>query len=198
MKELIVNADDFGLSSGANRAIIRAWQEGILTSTSLMAGGKAFDEAVDLARENPGLQVGLHLTLVQGRAVASHRGFPSLVDHVAAISPTTRCMPACAISSSIPEKTARHGDRGADRDVLRHRLPLSAPGRPPNIHMHPTVFDILCTLMPKHGISSFRLSRERLSVDLSLSRRRLVGKTADALPFPVWPGAASRCCSGWG
>ena len=42
MKELIINADDFGLSPGANRAIIRAWREGILTSASLMAGGEAF------------------------------------------------------------------------------------------------------------------------------------------------------------
>src|ERR1700686_3217662 len=82
MKELIINADDFGLSSGANRAIIKAWREGILTSASLMVAGEAFDEAVTLARENPGLQVGLHLTLVQGRAVLSHGGFPSLADNM--------------------------------------------------------------------------------------------------------------------
>jgi predicted glycoside hydrolase/deacetylase ChbG (UPF0249 family) len=80
MKELIVNADDFGLSSGANRAIIRAWQEGVLTSASLMVGGSGFEEAVALARENPALQVGLHLTLVQGRAVGARAGFPPLVD----------------------------------------------------------------------------------------------------------------------
>jgi len=55
MKELIINADDFGLSSGANRGIIKAWREGILTSASLMVGEKAFPEAVALARANPGL-----------------------------------------------------------------------------------------------------------------------------------------------
>ncbi|HYS44667.1 MAG TPA: ChbG/HpnK family deacetylase, partial [Geobacteraceae bacterium] len=80
MKELIINADDFGLSSGANRAIIKAWREGVLTSASLMVTGEAFDEAVALARENPGLQVGLHLTLVQGRAALPHGGFPTLID----------------------------------------------------------------------------------------------------------------------
>ena len=68
MKQLIVNADDFGLSSGANRAIITAWQQGVLTSASLMVGGNGFEEAVALAKDNPGLQVGLHLTLVQGRS----------------------------------------------------------------------------------------------------------------------------------
>src|SRR5689334_4199816 len=81
MKELIINVDDFGLSSGANRGIIKAWQEGILTSTSLMPGGLAFDEAVALAKRNPGLQVGLHVTLVQGRAVLERQGLPPLADH---------------------------------------------------------------------------------------------------------------------
>src|SRR5512136_795948 len=80
MKELIVNADDFGLSSGANRGIIKAWREGILTSASRMVGGKGVAEAVDLARGNPALQVGLHLTLVQGRAVSEHQGLPSITD----------------------------------------------------------------------------------------------------------------------
>src|SRR4051794_38240578 len=80
MRELIVNADDFGLSSGVNTAVIQAWQKGILTSASLMPGGQAFDEAVDLARKNPGLQIGLHLTLVQGRAVLPPARIPGLVD----------------------------------------------------------------------------------------------------------------------
>src|SRR6185369_10604150 len=80
MKELIINADDFGLCQGANRGIIRAWQQGILTSASLMPGGAAFEEAVALAKEHPALQVGLHLTLVQGRGVLPKQGLPSLVD----------------------------------------------------------------------------------------------------------------------
>ena len=190
MKELIVNADDFGLSSGANRAIIRAWQEGILTSTSLMVGGKAFGEAVALARENPGLQVGLHLTLVQGRAVAPHPGFPSLVDPAGNFSndPVHAGMRYFFIKSlknqlvtEIEAQIAAFCETG---------LPLSHLDGHLNIHMHPTVFDILCTLMPKHGITSFRLSRERLSVDLSLARRRYLGKAADAF---IFDRLAKRC-----
>ena len=74
MKELIINADDFGLSTGANRAIIKAWREGILTSTSLMVTGEAFEEAVSLARENPGLQVagGRSSSAQAGAAVPRH------------------------------------------------------------------------------------------------------------------------------
>jgi hypothetical protein len=60
LRRLIVNADDFGFSEEVNEAIIRAHNEGVLTSTSLMVTGQAFDHAVRLASENPGLGVGIH------------------------------------------------------------------------------------------------------------------------------------------
>ena len=72
-RRLIVNADDFGRSSSINEAVIRAHREGILTSASLMVNEPAFDEAVKLARENPKLGVGLHLTLLMGHSAMSDR-----------------------------------------------------------------------------------------------------------------------------
>ncbi|HEY4745903.1 MAG TPA: ChbG/HpnK family deacetylase, partial [Desulfuromonadaceae bacterium] len=80
MKQLIITSDDFGLSPGVNAAVERAWRNGILTCASIMPGGAAFDEAVEIARRNPGLQVGLHLTLVQGRSVLPPAEIPGLVD----------------------------------------------------------------------------------------------------------------------
>src|SRR6266446_4942810 len=70
-RRLIVNADDFGRSRGINAAVIRAHREGVLTTASLMVNEAACDEAVALARENPRLGVGLHLTLVCGRSALS-------------------------------------------------------------------------------------------------------------------------------
>ncbi|MGI8744108.1 MAG: ChbG/HpnK family deacetylase [Bryobacteraceae bacterium] len=64
MKRLIVNADDFGFTRDVNQGIIQAHRRGILTATTLMANGAAFDHAVQLARENPALDVGCHLVLV--------------------------------------------------------------------------------------------------------------------------------------
>ena len=58
---LIVNADDFGLTRGVNRGIIRAHKEGILTSTTLLADCSASEEAVELAKENELLSTGIHL-----------------------------------------------------------------------------------------------------------------------------------------
>jgi predicted glycoside hydrolase/deacetylase ChbG (UPF0249 family) len=69
-KRLVVNADDFGFTRDVNAGIVEAHQQGILTSATVMAGGAAFEDAVRLARENPGLDIGCHLVLVQGESVA--------------------------------------------------------------------------------------------------------------------------------
>jgi predicted glycoside hydrolase/deacetylase ChbG (UPF0249 family) len=64
VRKLVVNADDFGFTRDVNRGIVEAHRNGILTSTTLMATGAAFDDAVSLARENPALDIGVHLVLV--------------------------------------------------------------------------------------------------------------------------------------
>jgi len=97
LKRLIINADDFGLSAGVNRAVEIAWQEGILTQASLISGGEAFEEAVEIAWRNPGLQVGLHLTLVQGTPVLPPEQIPGLVGNDGFFQ-TTRWLSACAFS----------------------------------------------------------------------------------------------------
>lgn len=66
---LICNADDFGHSKGVNLGIIDAYQYGIVRSTTMMAGMPGFDHAVDLAKANPGLHIGVHLTLSCGSSV---------------------------------------------------------------------------------------------------------------------------------
>ncbi len=78
-RTLIVNADDFGFSPAVNAGIVRAHREGILTSATLLANAPAFEEAVGLAREHPGLGVGLHLNLVRGRALSPGDEIPSLL-----------------------------------------------------------------------------------------------------------------------
>lgn len=70
IKRLIVNADDFGFTRDVNEGIVEAHCNGILTATTLMANGAAFDHAVELARDTPTLDVGCHLVLVGGPSVA--------------------------------------------------------------------------------------------------------------------------------
>lgn len=66
MKQLIVNADDFGLHPLINAGVIKGYQEGFITSTSLMPSAPCWQEAVRLAKDNPRLGIGVHLTLVGG------------------------------------------------------------------------------------------------------------------------------------
>lgn len=190
MKELIINADDFGLSPGANRAVIKAFREGILTSASLMVGGSAFAEAVSLARDNPGLQVGLHLTLVQGKSVLLPDSIPHLADREGNFSnnPVSAGM-RYFFSASAKKELALE----IEAQILRFKetgVPLSHLDGHLNIHMHPAVFDILAELMPKHGITSFRLTREDLSRDPADGRTRRVGRRIDAFIFAC---LAKRC-----
>ncbi len=79
MKQLIINADDFGLHPLINKGIIKGHSEGIITSTSLMPSAPYFDEAVQLAKANPSLGVGIHLTLVGGVKPACTSGVNSLL-----------------------------------------------------------------------------------------------------------------------
>lgn len=183
MKQLIITSDDFGLSSGVNRAVEQAWKNGLLTCASIMPGAAAFDEAVKIVRRNPGLQIGLHLTLVQGKGVLPPAEIPELVD----------------VQGRFSENPIRAGlryffDRGLYcqlkreieaqiKKVLAAGLALTHIDGHLNIHLHPTVFRILAELMPRYGINSFRLSQERLAHNLRFDGERKIGKSIENLIF---------------
>jgi predicted glycoside hydrolase/deacetylase ChbG (UPF0249 family) len=78
-KLLVVNADDFGFTPDVNEGIVDAHRRGILTATTLMANGAAFDDAVRLAREAPALDIGAHLVLVGGRSTLTGKPLPATV-----------------------------------------------------------------------------------------------------------------------
>src|SRR3954469_12412598 len=79
-RRLIVNADDFGRSQSINGAVIRAHRDGILTTASLMVNEPSCDEAVALAKENPKLGLGLHISLLFGRSALPPKVIPGLVN----------------------------------------------------------------------------------------------------------------------
>ncbi len=80
MGRLILNADDFGLTAGVNRAVIELIRAGVLTSASLMARAVSTNEAIELALATPSLGVGCHVILVDGEPVLHARNLPTLVD----------------------------------------------------------------------------------------------------------------------
>lgn len=146
MKRLIVNADDFGLTRGINRGIVRAFTDGIVTSASLLVSADAFEEAVALARQHSGLDVGLHLALVGERAVLG-REVPSLADENGRLIPTfgefIRRVSLGRINWDEVElemaaQIARFRETG---------LPLTHIDSHQHLHMLPPVFHRLCRLL---------------------------------------------------
>ncbi|MCC7153479.1 MAG: ChbG/HpnK family deacetylase [Bryobacterales bacterium] len=82
-RRLAVNADDFGFARDVNRGIVDAHLSGILTSTTLMANGGAFDDAVELASRHPALDIGVHGVLIGGNSLLDGRPFPLSVAELA-------------------------------------------------------------------------------------------------------------------
>src|SRR5258706_11481589 len=110
VRQLIVNADDFGLTAGVNRAIIETHTGGVVSSATLMANGAAFDDAVTAARSAPNLSVGCHVVLADGAPVSP----PEEVDTLLAI----RSAEPDKFYSSLSAFAARAMFGGFDRDQL--------------------------------------------------------------------------------
>lgn len=189
-KRLIITADDFGLSAEVNRAVETGWQNGLLTAASLMVTGAAFDDAVAIAQRNPGMQTGLHLTLVQGFAAAQHKGFPALTHHDGQF-------PEDPVFAGMRMFFLRSLQKQIELEIVAQiekfigtGIPLTHIDGHLNIHMHPTVFAILCRLMPRYGISTFRLSRERFGIERQISSGRIFGKAVNTFIF----GKLSKHC----
>jgi chitin disaccharide deacetylase len=80
LRRLIINADDFGLTSGINRAIVEGHEQGAVTSATLMANGPAFQNAVQLSQSLPKLSVGCHIMLTDGPPILDASKVSTLVN----------------------------------------------------------------------------------------------------------------------
>ena len=144
MKRLLVNADDFGFTRDVNDGIVEAHRKGILTATTLMANGAAFDHAVHLAAENPALDVGVHLVLVGGR---------SLLDPERALPATVFELLKSALAGGLQVE--------AELDAQIRRI-LDAGIRPTHLdthkhtHLFPPVLRAVADLAQRYGIGWVR------------------------------------------
>ena len=143
MKQLIVNADDLGLTPGVNRGILRAFQDGIVTSASLLVTGSAFEGAVALARQNPELDVGLHLTLVEERAVLGREILPTLVDKTGRFPHTSGEFFRRTVLGGISWDEVEREIAAQIARFQKTGLRLSHLDSHQHLHMFPPVFQIV-------------------------------------------------------
>ena len=161
-KRVIVHADDFGLTAGVNRGIVKAFKNGILTSTSIMPSGEAFDDAVKLAEENPDLDLGIHLTLVGEMPVAPPQEIPSLVigngrfRNKYPIFLRDYLLRRVRLADIERELTAQF-----DR-VTNTRLPISHVDGHQHLHILPGILEIVAKLAKRYHIQAIRIPMEGL------------------------------------
>lgn len=177
---LIVTADDFGLTPGITRAILRAHEQGIVTSASLMSVGPACDEALARARDFPRLGLGVHLTWVDERPLCPPSEIPTLVDE------RGRLFSLPQFLARLRRRRIRLSDIVRETRAQLERV-FAAGIRPTHVdshkhlHLYPPLLDMLLRLLPEYGIRALRLPLEPLPSPFS----RLFWR---ALPraLPVW------------
>src|ERR1700722_18791695 len=179
-RRLIVNADDFGASSGVNQAVIQAHREGILTTASLMVNEPPFTEAVSLARQNPRLGVGLHLTLSHGHSALSPEKIPGLVNSRGEFSNSPAATGLRYFLRRNLHAQLREEIRAQFEKFRATGLPLDHVNGHLHFHLHPTVFRIVMEDAEKLGIRHFRLTRDCLARSRKMSSGHLFYKVFHA------------------
>ena len=180
---LIVNGDDFGLSPQVNAGILHAHRQGILTNTSLMVTAPAWEAAVELARSKHSLGVGLHVTLVQGRAVLSKQHLRAIIDSEGNFGHDPTRAGLQYYFSRRAREEVRAECRAQLERFLETGLALSHIDGHLNIHMHPVVMDTLLALAQEYPIPAIRLTREDLTTSLALDPRHSLRKRWESFVF---------------
>jgi hopanoid biosynthesis associated protein HpnK len=189
-RRLIVNADDFGCSESINEAVIRAHQEGILTTASLMVNESAADQAVRMARQHPGFGVGLHLALVCGKAALSSEKIPNLAAPNGQLSKNAVGAGLKYFFSSKCRGQLR-AEIGAQFERFHATgLPLDHVNGHLNMHLHPVVLGILVENAHRWGIHAMRLTCDRFFLNARIASGQWAYRISHALIYRALSGRA--------
>src|SRR5262245_36671086 len=170
---LIINGDDFGYSEAVNRAIIRAHGEGVLTSCSLMVNESAARHAVELAKSNPSLAVGLHLVLVLGRAALPHAEIPHITDPNGNFTTSSFRAGIQYYFSPAARLELRREMRAQFERFVATGLRFSHVDGHTHLHQHPVIFDELIRLCEEFGVRRVRVVKGEIRLSLKLDRKNL-------------------------
>lgn len=182
-RRLIVNADDFGLSDSINRAVIRAHREGILTTASLMVNEPSCAEAVKLAKDNPGLGVGLHLTLLCGHSALPPQRIPRLVNTRQEFTNNPAGAGFRYFFSRSLRPLLREEIHAQFRQFRETGLRLDHVNGHLHLHLHPVILGILMDDAAGLGIERIRLTFDPFWLNLRLAAGNWWYRTVHAVIF---------------
>ena len=197
MKRLIVNADDFGLAPGINRAIAEAHERGILTSTTLMASAPAFDDALTIARQYPKLKIGCHLVLLRGSLLEKPGTAPSLYRHRSGEAVVRQGLGEFALDAwrgrVHPADITREINAQIGRIIATGIAPTHVDSHK-HSHVLPGVFRPMLRAARELGIRAVRNPFEPpLPVSLLFPRRHLWKRYGATRVMRAWCRAFLRC-----
>lgn len=162
MRRVIINADDFGLHSSVNAAVMEAYYKGCLRSTSFMSVGAAAEEAAELARQESGLGTGLHLTLVAERPVSPVDKVRSLVDENGLFWPDYRVFISRWVRGLIRRDEAMLECEAQICRMEQLGLKISHLDSHQHLHVLPGIIGICLDAMHRHDIRCMRRPVEGL------------------------------------
>lgn len=161
MNRVIFNADDFGIHEEVNQAVIDACRHGVLRSTSLVANGPAFDEAVELAKECPELGIGIQLCLTGPFSpILSPKEVPSLVEQDGLFPDTYAAFMKRSMIGQLQYTDVYRELDGQMEKIMAAGLSITHVDSSRHIHMLPQIWPIVQALMKKYGIHRVRIPRE--------------------------------------
>ncbi len=190
MRRLIVNADDFGRSGSINSAVIRAHREGILTTASLMVNEPAFGEAVALAKANPQLGIGLHLTLLCGHSSSSRQSVPGLVNEAGEFGDNPAGVGFRYFASRKLREQLRREMAAQFEKFRATGLSLDHVNGHLHFHLHPTIFAILMENAAAWGITHVRLTWDPFWLNARLAGGKWLYRAGHAVLYHLLAGRA--------
>jgi len=159
MTKLIVNADDLGLTKGINRGIIDGFKHGIITSASLIPTMPAFQHAVELAMENPDLDIGVHLSLTVGKPCSKNDRLSPIVEEEEFVQSYVHVIRSIYANQAHIEDI-KDELSAQIRKVQETGLRVSHLDSHQHVHMVPSVFSLILALMQEHKVPFVRVPDE--------------------------------------
>jgi len=161
-RKIIINADDFGLHPAVNKGIIDGFSNGCITSASIMPGGEAFVEAVELAADHPNLGIGVHLMVVGGRAVCKPLDIPTLADAQGFLPLDYPAFLKRYFAGRVDTQEIRRELTAQVDRVAKTGLPITHLDSHQHMHVVPGIIDIVLDIAEQFAIPAIRIPGEPL------------------------------------
>lgn len=154
MRRLIINADDFGLTSGVNRAIAEGNRSGVITSATIMANAQASAAAMDMARAQPDLKTGCHIVLIDGVPLSAN--LPTLTNGTSRFRSSLKQFAMAAVRKQIASDEIQREAEAQIRTIQASGITLTHVDSHKHTHMFPHVLRPVLRAARACGIRAVR------------------------------------------